>query len=255
MQSQDYQDLYEVEDTLWWFRGMEKITQALLDGVCADARRRTILDAGCGTGGMMQFLARYANGGDVFGMDLVHTALDFCRQRGHRRLAQGSITHLPFASAGFDLVTSFDVIQQLPEPHLDGLAMREMFRVLKPGGIAFVRAAAYEAMKSGHDAALSTHHRYHEKELQTKMQGAGFEVVRTTYANSWLFPVAAVRRLLFKKIGLADKGSDVKPMSPKLAWLNRVFTRILEREARALRRPSAKFRFGLSVICVARRPA
>lgn len=254
MKFEDYQYLYEVEENLWWFRGMEKITRVLLDEVCADSRKRMILDAGCGTGGMMNFLARYANGGQIFGIDLVQTALEFCRQRNHQLLAQASITHLPFTDEIFDLVTSFDVMQQLPETDLDALAISEMFRVLKPNGICFARVAAYERLKSGHDAALSTHHRYNLKELETKMKNAGFEVVRTTYANSHLLPVAVVRRLLLKKIGLADKGSDVKPLPPNLAWLNRIFTKILEREAKTLQKPKAKFSFGLSAICVARKP-
>jgi hypothetical protein len=50
MKTEDYQYLYEVEENLWWFRGMEKITQVLLDQICADSQKRTILDAGCETG-------------------------------------------------------------------------------------------------------------------------------------------------------------------------------------------------------------
>ncbi len=254
MKTEDYQYLYEVEENLWWFRGMEKITQVLLDQIWADSGKRNILDAGCGTGGMMNFLARYASGGDIFGIDLVQTALEFCRQRNHRFLSQASITHLPFANEIFDLVTSFDVLQQLPGTNLDTLAMREMFRVMKPNGVCFVRVAAYEKLKSGHDAALSTHHRYNLDELKTKMQSAGFEVIRTTYANSYLLPVAIVRRLILKKIGLAEQGSDVKPLPPNLAWLNRILTRILEREAKILQNPTAKLSFGLSAICLARKP-
>jgi SAM-dependent methyltransferase len=233
---------------------MEKITLVLLDEICADSKKRSILDAGCGTGAMMNFLARYAGGGDIYGIDLAQTALEFCRRRNHRLLAQASITHLPFTNEIFDLVTSFDVLQQLPETDLDALAIKEMFRVLKPGGVCFVRVAAYERLKSGHDAALSTHHRYNLDELKAKLETAGFEVVRTTYANSYLLPVAVVRRLLLKKIGLADKGSDVKPMPPNLAWLNRIFTKILEREAKTLQNPKAKLAFGLSAICLARKP-
>lgn len=253
MRTEDYEYLYHLEETFWWFAGMREITAALLDPLLAP-RDRVILDAGCGTGGNLEWLARYAGNGRVVGIDLVSTALEFCRKRAHEHLALASATGLPFADKSFDLVTSFDVLVQIPGPGADERAMREMFRVLKPGGIAFMRGAAFEWMKSGHDRALGTERRYDLDELREKLKRAGFEVLRETYANSLLFPVAAFRRLLLKRLGLADEGSDVKPLPQNLQWLNRVFTNALLWEAKRLCDPNAKLPVGLSAICVARRP-
>lgn len=253
MQTEDYEYLYNLEEDLWWFRGMREITASLLDPFCPRGENRRILDAGCGTGGMLDWLKRYAGDGEIVGIDLVGTALKFCRERGEKHLAQASVTHLPFADSVFDLLTSFDVLVQLPGEKSDELAIREMHRVLRPGGTAFVRVAAYEWMKSGHDHALGTQHRYTLKEISGKMEGAGFEVLRSTYANSFLLPVAAVRRLLLKPVGLADKGSDVKPLPPNLAWLNRALTGFLVQEAKALCNPKTKLPAGLSAICVCKK--
>jgi SAM-dependent methyltransferase len=253
MQTEDYEDLYHLEDSFWWFVGMREITAALLDPFLP-RQDRVILDAGCGAGGNLEWLARYAGHGRVVGMDLISTALRFCRERKHERLTQASATDLPFGDESFDLVTSFDVLVQIPGQGSDEQAMREMYRVLKPGGIAFVRGAAFEWMKSGHDAALDTQRRYVVEELREKLRRAGFEVLRETYAVTLLFPVAAVRRLLFKRLGLAEGGSDVKPLPQSLQWLNRVLTGTLFWEAKRLREPNAKLPLGLSVICVARKP-
>src|SRR5215510_2391273 len=253
MKTEDYEYLYRLEEEFWWFPGMREITAALLDPFLP-MRDRLILDAGCGTGGNLEWLARYAGGGSVVGIDLISTALDFCRKRNHERLAQASASDLPFAGESFDLVTSFDVLVQIPGERTDERAMREMFRVLKPGGIAFVRGAAYRWMKSGHDRALGTERRYDLIELREKLKRAGFEIMRETYANSLLFPLAAIRRLLFKPLGFADEGSDVKPLPQNLQWLNRVFTNALLWEAKRLRDPGVKLPVGLSAICVARRP-
>ncbi|MGE0132511.1 MAG: class I SAM-dependent methyltransferase [Blastocatellales bacterium] len=253
MQTEDYEYLYKLEENFWWFAGMREITGVLLDPFLPP-HDRAILDAGCGTGGNLEWLARYAGNGGIVGIDLISTALEFCRERNHEQLARASATDLPFAGESFDLVTSFDVLVQIPGTGADEQAMREMFRVLKPGGVAFVRGAAFEWMKSGHDRALDTQRRYSLGELREKLKHAGFEILRETYANSLLFPVAAIRRLALKRLGLADKGSDVKPLPENLQWLNRALTSALLWEAKHLRNPNAKLPAGLSAICVARKP-
>ena len=252
MRAQDYADLYALEESLWWFVGMREVTRAVLDPLCPPGPRRDILDAGCGTGGMLSWLERYAGGGRVAGVDISADALDFCRSRGLSDVAQASVTALPFDAETFDLVTSFDVLVQLPGEGSDELAMREMFRVLHPGGVAFVRAAAYEWMRSGHDDALDTQRRYALPQLAGRMERAGFRVRRTTYANSLLLPAAVVRRLVLKRLGLADPGSDVRP--PGSDRLNRALASALRAEANILKCPGARLPAGLSVVCVAERP-
>ncbi|HEY0319984.1 MAG TPA: class I SAM-dependent methyltransferase [Pyrinomonadaceae bacterium] len=253
MQAEDYQDLYTLEQDFWWFAGMREITAAMLDSAYTQTRERLILDAGCGTGGMISWLTRYAGAGRVVGIDLVSDALKFCRERKHERLLQASVTDLPFADSTFDLITSFDVLVQLPCKAADERAMREMHRVLRPGGTAFVRAAAYEWMKSSHDEALGTQHRYSIHELTGKLERAGFTILRASYANSILLPIAAIRRLLLKRIGLADRGSDVKPLPPGLGWLNSAFLGLLRGEANLIKRTKINLPVGLSIICLAKK--
>lgn len=254
MQSEDYEYLYALEESFWWFAGMREITANLLDPFLLE-NDRTILDAGCGTGGNLEWLVRYSGKGRIIGIDPVPLAIDFCRQRNHQMLSQASATDLPFADEAFDLVTSFDVLVQIPGEGTDDQSISEMWRVLKPGGIAFVRGPAYRWMRSGHDEALDTQRRYTLGELRAKLERVGFKVLRSTYANSLLFPAVAVRRLVFKPLGLADSGSDVKPLPPRLEWLNRLLTKFLLWEAKFLRNPNARLPAGLSVICIVQKPA
>jgi len=254
MHAEDYNYLYELEDHFWWFAGMRTITAALLEQYCETNRNRRILDAGCGTGRNLQWLQRYAGDGEIYGIDLSLQALEMSRLRGPERLVQASVTNLPFADSSFDLVSSFDVLVQLPTSGSDVSAIREMYRVLKPGGIGFVRAAALPWLRSGHDEALGTQKRYWLSELSSCLQRDGLVVLRATYANSLLLPAAAFRRLVLKRVGLSDSGSDVKPLPSWLRPLNTIMRGFLEVEAAWLKTTHLNLPAGVSAICVVRKP-
>ncbi|HMS41662.1 MAG TPA: hypothetical protein PKE69_15635, partial [Pyrinomonadaceae bacterium] len=135
----------------------------------------------------------------------------------------------------------------------DEKAINEMFRVLKPNGVIFVRGAAYGWMRSGHDIAVNSQRRYTLPELKSKIENAGFTVLRSTYANTLLFPAAVIRRHIMKPLGIGETGSDVKPLPPNMDWLNKFFTKNMLAEARFLKNPRRNLPFGLSAICIARK--
>jgi SAM-dependent methyltransferase len=251
MQAQDYAYLYELEENFWWFVGMREISKVLLDPICAAAHERQVLDAGCGTGGMLTWLAQYAGSHRVVGIDLSPTALEFCRERNHQQLTQGSIAELPFADSSFDLVTSFDVVQHVLNQG-DMRAIAEIYRVLRPGGFAFVRTSAYEWLRSGHDEALNVQRRYTLGELSDEMQRAGFTIRRATYANTFLLPVAVIKRLVLSRFGSAHAESEVRPWPKSWQWLNGLMSLPLKLEAGVLRRMDLPF--GVSAICIGEKP-
>ena len=252
MHAEDYEYLYALEENFWWFAGMRDVTAALLDPFCPPGDL-LILDAGCGTGSNLKWLRRYIARGAVLGIDNSSDALHFCKARGEGLMASASVTALPFEPERFNLVTSFDVLAQLSRES-GRTAVGEMFRVLRPGGIAFVRTAAYEWMRSGHDEALGSQSRYSLGTLRNLLVSEGFILLRATYANTLLLPAAAFRRLLLKPLRLVDSGSDVKPLAPQLRWLNTKLQFALNMEAGWLRATHMGLPFGLSAICVAQKP-
>jgi SAM-dependent methyltransferase len=251
MKPQDYEYLYELEEDFWWFVGMREITASLLNPILSRDADLRILDAGCGTGGMLSWLQRYSGSREVTGIDFSATGLQFCRRRGQTELVRGSIAELPFSDSIFDLVTSFDVLQHVCDRG-DFQAIGEFGRVLRPGGIAFVRVAAYQWLRSGHDDAIAVERRYTLPQLSAAMRDAGFRIRRATYANTLLFPVAAVKRLLFSPAGAAHPESEVKPWPKGLAWINGLLTLPLKIESQALK--SLNLPFGVSAICIGEKP-
>ncbi len=245
MNHAEYEVMYQVEDHHWWYLGMERITCYLLDRQLAQSGALRILDAGCGTGAVLNYLTRY---GQPFGFDFAAEALRFCRQRGLRALSQASAMTLPYASGVFDLITSFDVISEFGVDTAH--ALREFARVLKPNGALLLRLPAYRWLHGKHDAAVNTDHRFTASEIKTELQRAGLTPQHTSYANMLLFPIAVLKRLSERVLGHNQRGSDLT-LDP--GAINGILRSILSAEAPLI--AATGLPFGLTVIAFARKAA
>ena len=201
-----YRTMRAVEDSHWWFDGMEAISGRLLRkaGIRPGAGLE-ILDAGCGTGRNLAFLARY---GRVTGLDYSMIALDCCRERGSKRLARGSVNTLPLPDASFDLVTSFDVLTARAVN--DRAALAEAARVLCPGGWLLLRVAAYDWLRGRHDDEWAIGRRYRRAQIRAKIAEAGLVVERASYANAALLPAVMLKRLSERWWGAKAHDSDLE---------------------------------------------
>lgn len=243
MKKEEYQRIFELEEKHWWYLGMRKISEALLLPLIEKRKGLKILDAGCGAGGMMIYLQKY---GRVWGIDISPEALKFCQKRGLREVKKASVEKIPFPDKTFDLITSFDVLYHRWIKN-DMVALKEFYRVLKPGGFLLIRVPAYNWLRGKHDEIVFTRHRYTREELATETRSTGFKILRATYANTFLFPFVVVKRFL-ERILPESKSSDVKPV-PKI--INRLLTWILYFEAILISRFDLPF--GLSFFVLAQK--
>ncbi|MBM3859797.1 MAG: class I SAM-dependent methyltransferase [Verrucomicrobia bacterium] len=232
------------EHTHWWYTGMTAIAADWLKRLPAPAHG-IVLDAGCGTGGNLEWLTQL---GRACGVDMHPLALQLAAQHGCPWLVQADVKSLPFAAARFSIVTTFDVLCH-SRVGSDWDAFRELARVLQPKGWLFVRLPAYNWLRGAHDLAVHTQHRYTCKEVSAKLQAAGLRPVRVSYANALLFPFAIIWRLLQRSTN-SEPASDVRPLPP---WLNRLLEWCLRAEGVWLRR--LPLPFGLSVLALAQKEA
>lgn len=240
MHPSEYDNVARHEGTHWWYTGMAGIAATALRRLSLPSSAR-ILDAGCGTGGGLHWLAEF---GCPHGVDLHPTALRLASGNGAARIACGDVRALPFVDASFDLLTSFEVLCQLPPPS-DAMALREFARVLRPGGWLLLRLPAHEWLRSAHDRFVHTRHRYTRAEVRSRLLAADLCPVRLTHANSLLFLPALLWRFACRDRTAA---SDVRPLP---APLNALLAALLRAEAAWLSRFNLPI--GLSVLAVAQK--
>ncbi|HEV7527583.1 MAG TPA: class I SAM-dependent methyltransferase [Solirubrobacteraceae bacterium] len=186
----DYElQTHRAEDRHWWYRGRRSVLERVIDDLRLPARAR-ILDAGCGSGRNMVEFARH---GTVTGIELSHTSVCLAREREAGEVVEGSVLDMPFEPDAFELAASLDVIEHLQD---DLQALRELRRVVAPGGTLLVTVPAYQWLWSGHDEINHHHRRYTRRSLQRVGEQAGWQQVRTTYFNSLLLPAAILLRVL-----------------------------------------------------------
>jgi SAM-dependent methyltransferase len=247
MNPAEFANIAAAERDLWWYRGMNKILFRMLDPIVHAQRFENVLEAGCGTGYLSATLAeRY--GWTMTPLDYDAEGLKFARNFGLSRLVQGSITALPFQPGFFDALLSIDVI-----PHLnrgeEHRVFAEFARVLKPGGLLLIRAAAFDFLRSRHSEFVNENQRFTKPQLSHAIEQAGFSLERVTYANSLLMPIAAFKFRVWEPITRQKPASGVGPVP---GWLDSLLHAPLRLEA-AWIGAGRSLPAGQSVILIARR--
>lgn len=237
MQACQHEAMRAVEDEHWWYAVLRRqVLNALSQRLPRDAQ---ILDAGCGTGGMMwQLPARW----NCIGIDISPLAVDHTRARGlNARL--GSVGDLPFESASFDAVLSLDVLYHAevqPEQ-----AMAEAARVLKPGYPLVLNVPAFDSLRGSHDQSVSGARRYNACQVQAMLERHNLRAEMIHYWNAWLFLPLLLRRLT-SRMNAGTAASDLF-LPPR--WLNRLLATVGHVDARVCR--AFRLPIGTSVFAVA----
>ncbi|MGQ9490971.1 MAG: class I SAM-dependent methyltransferase [Anaerolineae bacterium] len=245
------------EDKHWWFASRTRAILAYLDRYVGAGRNLRVLDVGCGAANMTHHLRHY---GTVIGVDNNPKPLAVARQRGLEAY-QGTADNLPFGDNDFDLVALLDTVEHVPA---EDKVFQECRRVLRgpdattgrPGGRLLVTVPAFMFLWSRNDVINLHQRRYTMPELRAKLTRHGFKVLRISYNNFFIFPMAALLILLRRGRAEPELASphfnedayqvEMEPASP---MVNRVLTWVGKVETALLRRVSLPF--GTSIIAIA----
>jgi SAM-dependent methyltransferase len=232
---------------MWWFAALHSNLALLYRRMAAPDAGLPLLDAGCGTGGL---LARLAAGGlhrTMIGIDADPLAAGRAAAKSGCPVCAGSVNELPFADAAFGAIISADVLCHHGVDEARALA--QFHRVLREGGILILNLPAYPWLLSRHDAAVHNARRYTRRGISRLLARSGFRLVFASYWNTMLLPVMLLTRKLLPARG--PGGSDVKLYPAPVEAPCRLATGL----ETALLRRGLSLPFGGSVIAVARKLA
>jgi SAM-dependent methyltransferase len=233
---------------MWWFAATHAnllLLYRLMTG--SSASGKPVLDAGCGTGGLLARLAADYPDRTVIGLDADTAACARAAAKSARPVCAGSVNALPFADGAFGSIFSADVLCHRDVDERAALA--QFHRCLSDGGVLVLNLPAYPWMLSRHDAAVYNVRRYTRRGVVHLLHAAGFRLIFASYWNIVLFPIMVLtRKLLPQGKGAA---SDVRLYPAPVEALCRAATGF----ERAFLRCGMRFPFGGSVIAVAAKEA
>jgi SAM-dependent methyltransferase len=203
----------------FWFKGFRQFVAPVLHALAGGRRDLRLIDCGCGTGANLDLLRPY---GRAVGFDLAREGVARARGRG-LAVARGDVTSIPFVSSAFDLASAFDVLQCVDD---DVAAVREMARVVRPGGAVVVTLAALDVLRGDHAEAWHEVRRYTPESAAHLLRTAGLEVERLSFLFASVFPlmlaVRVAQRVLrpFRALrGDRDIRVPAAPLNAALTWL------------------------------------
>ncbi|HEU4758490.1 MAG TPA: class I SAM-dependent methyltransferase [Dehalococcoidia bacterium] len=237
-------DVYN-EEQWWWSVGRRALVNKLWRRYGNHDEEPVVLDIGCGAGTTLKEMGRVGRG---YGLDVSETALRYCSQRGIDTVCMAEAASLPYKDEQFNFVISVDVLEHVQD---DVGAIREMYRVAKPGGLIVFTVPAFQLLWSRRDEQCHHVRRYRLGEVKAKAAQAGLRIVRTTYVN---LPLLVPLFLLVKVGHMLHRNPSTKMdyvLVPPL--INKLLGFVVRAEARWLSRLNLPL--GTSVCCVAVKPA
>ncbi len=234
----EYEKMFRVERQLWWYRHLHERVLAEITNRFGTRRDLKILDAGCGTGGLLDFL-RQRGYAELQGIDGSADAVAFCLERG-LPVDLVDLTQLSTYrsdEADLDIIVCNDVFCYFDEIALPTL-LHELARRLKPGGLFLSNNNAFAVFRGEHDLAVGSMRRFVRADFSKVAPAAGLKIQQSMYWSFLLSPlILAVRQwqalTLRLKPGTDMPASDIDVPA---AWLNEALYRLVQLEGRLLPR-------------------
>lgn len=237
----EYEKMFRVEQQLWWYRILHGRVLAAIQRQFGNRTDIRLLDAGCGTGGLLSYLREHGYTTSE-GIDGSEDAVAFCHERG---LAVSQLNLLNLTgwqpdrtTEAFDVVVCNDVFCYFNDDQLSNL-IRELGRRVRPGGLLITNNNAFAVFRGSHDLAVGSTRRFVRADIEQLLPGSGLQTEYSTYWSLLLSPlILGIRQWQNLQLRLGWQAPDQPHSDVYLPpnWLNSIFYGLVKAEGNLLPR-------------------
>ena len=229
----EYQRMFEVEETHWWYRTLHELVLENIQSIFT-TRELRILDAGCGTGGCLRYLARqqYVN---LQGFDVSQYALDICNANGLNVFSSDLRDFNKYiAPTTLDVIICNDVFYFLDTTERQNV-LSAFWESLRPEGLLLMNVPAIQAFHGMHDRAVGIHRRFCHNDMKRIFKTSDFVIKKMIYWPFLLSPIIwgtrTLQRMQMRLFPSIQIESDVNLPAH---WLNALLYNLVRFENRTM---------------------
>lgn len=234
----EYRMMYEAEEKLWWYKILHEKVLNEIQNNFRENKQIKILDAGCGTGGLMSFLLKHGYE-NIQGFDYSEDAVSFCKVR-NLNVIQTDITNFErvFEKENFDVIVNDDVVYQFDNSTISNI-FSTFQSILKSDGIIITNNNAFNIFYGTHDIAVGGKQRFRLSDFEKNFSSLQLKIVYHTYWSLILSPLILLVRLLQRaqlKLNLIDIKNIKSDVTVPSNFVNNFFYQVVKFEERLFRR-------------------
>lgn len=232
----EFRMMYEAEEELWWYRILHEKVLVEIQQRFAFRKDLSILDLGCGTGGLLHYL-RKKKFTNLQGIDYSDASIYFSKARklNVQKADINDISKL-FEGQKFDVIICNDVFYSLDKVQITS-ALQKISSLLESPGILISNNNAFNIFYGTHDVAVGGKWRFTRKDFQEFLQNTPLQIQHHSYWSWMLSPLILSIRIFQQiqlKLGLIDASKVVSDVSIPPVWLNELFYKMVKLEERIL---------------------
>jgi SAM-dependent methyltransferase len=241
----EYKKMDETEPKLWWYKTLHTF---VLKSIQKEFPNKDIkiVDAGCGTGGLMAYLNQYSYK-NITGFDISPYALSYCQAKG-LNVFKGNLLSIDqyFQKGSVDVIISNDNLYFLSEAERTHVFL-VMNSILKTGGLLIFNLPAFNAFRGTHDLGVGIKKRFTKRDIRVLLNIKDMAVIELKYwpfsLSPLIFFIRTFQRIKIRLFKIKNADSDVEVPN---GFLNSLFYKVTLFENRF----KGKLLWGSSVFAV-----